>query len=40
MKLSGDRIGIKLEKDTLHVKQNNYLSKIMNVYILYDLDVW
>ena len=30
---------IKLDKDPLAVK-NNYLSKIVNVYIAYDLDAW
>ena len=33
-------IGIKLDKDPLAVKQNNYLSKIVNDYIVYDLDAW
>ena len=28
------------DKDSLAVEQNNYLTKIVNVYIVYDLDVW
>ena len=38
IKLSEYRIGIKFDKDPLAVEQNNYFSKIVNVYILYDLD--
>ena len=38
IKRSGYRIGIKFDKDPLPVKQNNYLSKVVNVYIVYDLD--
>ena len=34
------RIRIKFDKDPLAVEQNNYLSKIVNVYIVYDLDAW
>ena len=40
MKLSAYRIGIKLDKDNLAVEQNNYLTTIVNVYIVYDLDDW
>ena len=40
MKLSEYRIRIKFDKDTLAIKQNNYLTKITNVYIIYDLDAW
>ena len=40
IKLSGYRIGIKFDKDPLAVEQSNYISKIVNVYIVYDLDVW
>ena len=40
IKLSEYRIGIKFEKDPLAVEQNNYLTKIINVYIVYDLDAW
>ena len=28
---------IKFDKDPLAVKQNNYLTKIINVYIVYEL---
>ena len=38
MKLSGYRIGLKSDKDPLAVEQNNYLSKIVNVYIAFDLN--
>ena len=31
-------MGIKLDKDTLAVEQSNYLTKIVNVYVAYDLD--
>ena len=34
------RIRIKFDKDPLAVEQKNYLSKIVNVYIVYDLDAW
>ena len=40
IKLSEYRIGIKFDKDSLAVEQNNYLSKIVNAYIVYDLDAW
>ena len=30
----------KFDKDPLAVKQNNYLTKIVNVYIVCDLDAW
>ena len=33
-------MGIKFDEDPLAVEQNNYLSKIINVCIVYDLDVW
>ena len=38
VKLSEYRIGIKFDKDPLTVEQNNYLTKIVNVCIVYDLD--
>ena len=31
-------MGIKFDKDPLAVEQNNYLTKIVNVYIVYDLE--
>ena len=40
IKLSEFRIGIKFDIDPLPVEQNNYLTKIVNVYIAYDLDAW
>ena len=40
IKLSGYRIGIKFDKERLVSEQNNYLSKIVNVWIAYDLDAW
>ena len=32
-------MGINFDKDILTVEQNNYRRKIVNVYIVYDLDV-
>ena len=32
------KIRIKFDKDPLAVEQNNYASKIVNVYIAYDLE--
>ena len=40
IKFSGYRIEIKFDKGPLAVEQNNYLSKVVNVYIVYDLDAW
>ena len=40
IKLSDYRVGIKFEKDPFAVEQNNYASKIVNFYSVYDLDVW
>ena len=40
IKRSEYRIGIKFDKDLLTVGQNNYLTKIVNVCIVYDLDAW
>ena len=40
VKLSGYKIGIKFDKDALAVEQNNYLTKIVNVYIVYELYTW
>ena len=40
MKLSGYKFRIKLDKDPLAVKQNSYATKIVNAYIVYDLDTW
>ena len=34
------KMGIKFDKGLLAVEQNNYLTKIANVYIVYDLDAW
>ena len=38
IKLSGYRTGIKFDNGLLAVEQNNYLTKIVNDYIVYDLD--
>ena len=38
IKTFGYRIGIKFDKDPLALEQNNCLIKIVNVYIIYDLD--
>ena len=40
MNLSEYRIGIKFDKEVLDVEHNNYFTKIVNLYILYDLDAW
>ena len=40
IKLCEYRIEIKFDKDPLAVEQNNCLRKIVNVYIIYDLDAW
>ena len=40
IKLSEYNIGIIFDKDPLAVEQNNYLGKIVNVYIAYNLDAW
>ena len=40
IKLSEYRIGIKFDKDPLAVEQNNYLTRIVKVYIVYYLDAW
>ena len=40
MKLSGYKMRIKFHKDPLAVEQINYLTKIANVYIVYDLTSW
>ena len=39
-KLSGYKMGIKFDKDSLVVERNIYLTKIVNVQIVYDLDAW
>ena len=39
IKLSGYKMGIKSDNDPSAVAQNNYASKIVNVYIVYDLHV-
>ena len=33
-------MGIKFDKDALALEENNYASKIANVYIVYDLYAW
>ena len=40
IKLTEYRIGIKFDKNRLAVEQNNYLTEIVNVYNVYDLDDW
>ena len=40
IKLSEYKVGIQFDKDPLAVEQNNYLTKIVNVYIVFDLDAW
>ena len=38
--LSGYRMGIKFDRGSLAVEQNNYATKIANAYIVYELDAW
>ena len=33
-------MGIKFDKNPLAAEQNNYLTRIVNVYIVYDLAAW
>ena len=40
IKLSEYRIGIEFDEDPLAIEQNNYLTKIVNFYIVYYLDAW
>ena len=40
IKLSGYNLGIKFNNNPLAVEQNGYLTKIVNIYIFYDLDAW
>ena len=39
-KLFRDKIGIKFDKDLLVVEQRNYDTKVVNTYIVYDLETW
>ena len=38
--LSRYRMRIKFDKGPIAVEQNNYTTKIVNAYIVYDLDAW
>ena len=38
--LSVYKMRVKFDKDPLAVEKNNYLTKIVNVYIVYDLAAW
>ena len=38
IKLSGYKVGIKFDKGSKAVEQNNYTTKVVNAYIGYDLD--
>ena len=33
-------MGIKFDTNPLAVEQNNYVTEIVNIYIVYDLDAW
>ena len=33
-------MGINFDKDPLAVEQNNYFTKVVNAYTVYDVDVW
>ena len=36
----GYKVGIKFERSLLAVEQNNHATKIVNAYIIFDLDAW
>ena len=38
--ISGYRTGIQFDNSVLIIEQNNYAIKIVNAYIVYDLDDW
>ena len=38
--VSGSRLGIKFDKNPLAIEKYNYFTKIVNVYIIYDLVSW
>ena len=40
MKLSGYKMEIQFDKDPLDLERNNFLAKIINVSIVYDLVAW
>ena len=40
IRLSGYKTRINFDKDLLAVEQNNHTTKIVNVYIVYELDDW
>ena len=40
IKRFGYKVGIKFDKDPLAVEQTNYVTKILNAYIVYDLHAW
>ena len=40
VKLSGYRTGIKFDKNSLALEENNYPTKIVNAHIVCDLDAW
>ena len=40
VRLFGYKIGIQFNKSVLVVEQNNYATKIVNAYIVYNLDDW
>ena len=40
IKLSGYRMRIKFDNSVLAIEQNNYATKIVNAYVVYDSDDW
>ena len=40
IKISENKMGIRFDKDPLVVEQSSYAIKIVNAYILYELDTW
>ena len=39
-KFSGYKVGVKFDKVPSAVEQNNYVTKIVNTYIVYELNAW
>ena len=40
IKLSGYKMGVKFDKDPFAIEQNKYSTKIVNIYVVYDLEAW
>ena len=40
VKYFGNKIGIQFNNTLLIIEQNNYVTRIVNIYIVYDLENW